>query len=143
MRQGTKLLTGQERSATPSRSQRKKLLIVDDEVAVLIAFKKIFRGHPVEIDTADTIEQAISMIDAKRYEAVIADLRLSGILGQEGLRILQHAKEKNVGTRLIMITGYGSPDIMKRAYALGADFYCEKPVSMESFQKALKSMGII
>ena len=51
-------------------------------------------------------------------------------------------KEKNLKTRFIMVTGYGNKDVIKKAYAIGADFYFNKPVSINSLQKALKSLGI-
>jgi two-component system response regulator (stage 0 sporulation protein F) len=138
-----KLSSSPLKSAKGGITRKKRLLVVDDEVAILIAFKKIFEGFHIEIDTADTYDQAISMINNKDYDAIIADLRLSGILGQEGLEILKYSKQKNPDTRLIMITGYGNPDVRKMAYAIGADFYCEKPVSIDSLQKVLRNMGIL
>lgn len=121
---------------------RKRLLLVDDEIPVLLAFKKIFEGFHTVIDTAETFEQAISMINVREYDVVIADLRLTGVMGKEGLEILQYIKENHPKTRFIMVTGYGNPDIIKKAYEIGADFYFDKPVSIQSLQKALKSLGI-
>lgn len=129
--------------STVCREMKKRLLVVDDETAILIAFRKIFEGLQIEVDTAETLDQAISMINEREYDAVIADLRLTGILGKEGLQVLQHTKEKNPAIRLIMITGYGNPDIKKKAYAIGADLYCEKPVSIGYLKNALKRFGII
>jgi DNA-binding NtrC family response regulator len=138
-----KLQQSPTEKSTVCRIMKKRLLVVDDEIAILIAFRKIFEGFQIEVDTAETLDQAISMINEREYDAVIADLRLTGILGQEGLEILRRTKEKNPEICLIMITGYGNPDIKKRAYANGADLYCEKPVSIKYLQNALKRFGII
>ncbi len=128
---------------TDHTKEKKRILVVDDEIAILIAFRKIFQGLRIEVDTAETLDQALSMITERAYDAVIADLRLTGILGKEGLEILRHTKEKNPHIYVIMITGYGSPDIKKRAYANGADLYCEKPVSVQYLKNALKRFGVL
>lgn len=138
-----KLQQSSTEKSTVCRIMNKRILVVDDETAILIAFKRIFEGLQIKVDTVETLNQAISMINERGYDAVIADLRLSGILGQEGLEVLRHTKEKNPGIRLIMITGYGNPDIKKKAYAIGADLYCEKPVSIGYLKNALKRFGII
>jgi len=77
------------------------------------------------------------------YDAVIADLRLSGIAGEEGLDIIRYVKERNPDTQVILMTGYGNQDIMKKAYTLGAAYYFEKPVSTNIIRDALRSFGII
>ncbi len=121
----------------------KHVLVVDDEVTILIAFKKLFESPELEVDIAETLEDARELMNKRSYQAVIADLRLSGIAGEEGLEIIRCVKERDPETRIILITAYGNPDVMKRAYNLGASFYFEKPVSTNVIKDALKSMGII
>ncbi len=142
MKQKRQNLSQAENRPAEYSAAKKRLLLVDDEIPVLLAFKKLLKGFHTKIDTAETFEQAISMINNREYDVVITDLRLTGVMGKEGLEILQYIKERHPKTRFIMVTGYGNPDIIKRAYAIGADFYFDKPVSIQSLQKALKSLGI-
>jgi DNA-binding NtrC family response regulator len=121
----------------------KHVLIVDDETTILIAFKKLLQSPGVEVDTAETFEEVEAFLNKQPYDAVIADLRLSGIAGEEGLDIIRYVKERNPDTQVILMTGYGNQDIMKKAYTLGAAYYFEKPVSTNIIRDALRSFGII
>ena len=121
----------------------KHVLVVDDEATILIAFKKLLESPDIEVDIAETLEDARGLMNKRSYEAVIADLRLSGIAGEEGLEIIRCVKERNPETHIILITAYGNQDVMKRAYNLGASFYFEKPVSTNVIKDALKSVGVM
>jgi DNA-binding NtrC family response regulator len=121
----------------------KHVLVVDDETTILIAFKKLLESAEVEVDTAETLEDAQELMNKRSYQAVIADLRLSGIAGEEGLEIIRYVKERDPETQIILITAYGNQDVMSRAYNMGASFYFEKPVSTNVIKDALKSMGVI
>jgi DNA-binding NtrC family response regulator len=121
-------------------SKNKRILIIDDEQALLIALKKLLQDKRVQVDTAETMNEALSHINETSYEVIIADIRLSGILNQEGLEILRYVKEHKPGTRVMLMTGYGSQDIMEHAFDLGADYYFEKPVSIRVLKDALKSI---
>jgi two-component system, response regulator, stage 0 sporulation protein F len=121
----------------------KHLLIVDDETTILIAFKKLLQSPGVEVDTAETFEEVQLLLSKQPYDAVIADLRLSGIAGEEGLDIIRYVKERHPDTQVILITAYGNQEIMKKAYTLGAAYYFEKPVSTNIIRDALRSFGVI
>jgi DNA-binding NtrC family response regulator len=121
----------------------KHLLLVDDEPTILMAFKKLLQNPEIYVDTAESIEYAKELLDTRAYDAVIADLRLSGFAGEEGLEIIRYVKARRPETEIILITAYGNQDVMKKAYNLGAAFYFEKPVSTNVIKNALKSLGVM
>ena len=121
----------------------RNILIVDDEVAFLHPMKKMLNGPKLHVDTADTYEQAMLLVKTVRYDAVIADIRLGGALSREGLAILDFIKARDNNTKVIIMTGYGGPDVMKAAYHLQADFYFEKPVSFRTLSEALNELGLL
>jgi len=121
----------------------RNILIVDDEVAFLHPMKKMLNGPRIHVDTADTYEQAMLLVRTIRYDAVIADVRLGGALSREGLAILDFIKARDNYTKVIIMTGYGGPDVMKDAYHLQADYYFEKPVSHKTLSEALNELGIL
>lgn len=120
----------------------KHVLLIDDETAILMAFKKLLQGPGIEIDTADTKESAQSALSQRNYAAVIADLRLGDTGGEEGLELLRFVKQHNPAVPTILITAYGNPEVMERTYRLGADLYLEKPVSSNTLKDALKKLGV-
>jgi DNA-binding NtrC family response regulator len=119
-----------------------RILIVDDEKAILLAFKKLLQSPDIEVDTAETIDDAEKLLKENIYNVAIVDLRLTGVNGEEGLKIIKHVKEFYSHTEVILVTGYGSPAVMEKAQAKGAAFYFEKPVSSEVLKKAMKSLNI-
>ena len=116
---------------------KKNILIVDDEIGILIAYKKLLTNEDTEVQIANTLEQAEELLKINKYDAVIADLRLTGILGKEGLDLIRYVKEHSPETKCILITAYGSPEIEKEAYNSGASFYFEKPLSPNKLINAL------
>ena len=121
----------------------RNILIVDDEVAFLHPMKKMLHGPKLHVDTADTFEQAMQLVRTVHYDAVIADVRLGGALSREGLAILDFIKARDNETKVIIMTGYGGPDVMKDAYHLRADYYFEKPVSFRTLSAALNELGLL
>lgn len=121
----------------------KRLLVIDDEVAFLIALRKLLAEPDIEVDTAETMEDSMDLLQSKTYDAVIADIRLTGVQRKEGILILDHVKKKHDDTKVIMMTGFGNPEVMQEAYSLGADFYFEKPVSVSVLKGALQKLGIM
>jgi len=120
---------------------KNRILFVDDEKAFLIVSKKLLTRDWVEVHTAETKDEALAMIDENEYDVVITDIRLTGVFGKEGIDILRYVKEHKPQTHVILITGYGSPAIKKKAIALGAAYYFEKPVSLFILRDALEKLG--
>lgn len=121
---------------------KQRILIVDDEKAILLAFKKLLKSPNIDVDTAETIGETEDLLKKNIYNAAIVDLRLTGVDGEEGLKIMKNIKKFCPQTNVIMVTGYGSSAVMEKAQALGAAFYFEKPVSIEILKNALKSLDI-
>lgn len=125
-----------------SLAMQKRLLLVDDEVATLIAYRKLLSSPSVQLDTAATMEEATLFLQNSRYHVVISDLRLSGTFNLDGFEIVRLAKAKNPQTQIIVITAYGTPEVLDRAFDLGVARYFEKPVIAEDLKKAIKSLGV-
>ncbi|UCD84337.1 MAG: response regulator [Deltaproteobacteria bacterium] len=121
----------------------KKILIVDDEESVLLLLSKALKSDNVETITATKIEEAEYALNHTFFDLVIADIRLTGILGREGLELLEYIQEKSPGTKVIIMTAYGSKEIEKEAYDKGAYFYFDKPIDLRILNDHLKKLGIV
>lgn len=88
--------------------EEKRILLVDDEESILLAFKKLLQRPFVQVDTCESMEEAIYNIDHFSYDAVIADLRLSGSLGQEGFQIVSYLKKRHLMLRRHLSLHLGS-----------------------------------
>lgn len=119
----------------------KRILVVDDEIAILMAFKKLFEDTEIIVDIANTKEDAMKLLKIRVYDAVITDLRLTNKLPDEGLEILSFVKENHPNTRMILITAYGNEKIKEKITKLSA-LYFEKPISGKLLKETLKKLEI-
>jgi len=115
-----------------------RILVVDDEPAVLFAYRKLIEKDGMTVDLSTDLEDAIRNIRSHKYLAVIADLRLAGTDNVDGLEILQVIQVERPGTKTILATGYGDCDIVKKAQALGVSYYFKKPVLPSDILGALR-----
>jgi DNA-binding response OmpR family regulator len=120
----------------------KKILIVDDEDAILFAFSRVLMQPNIEIHTAQTLTEAQDFLQKNAYNAVLADLRLSGTTSNDGYAVIQKVTETQKECRIIVMTAYGDEKTKEMVFSLGADFYLEKPVSPHKVKELLVSMGI-
>jgi len=118
----------------------RRILIVDDESTFLCAIKKVIQSPNICVDTAETKEDAIGLLEKYRYTAVIADLRLTGSSGEEGLEIARFVHESRLDTTVMLITAYGSDDVRQKAGIYGVEYYFEKPVSIDLLREALDDL---
>lgn len=121
----------------------RRVLLVDDEVAFLLPMKKMLENRGLTVDAAETYEQTMQLLTSRQYDAAIADVRLGGAMSREGLLILDFIRKSLPGMQVIIMTGYGGPEIMKEAYRLNARYYFEKPVSITKISEALTELGVL
>lgn len=117
-----------------------RVLIVDDEQAVLFAYCKMMQREGIIVDECECLDQALHNIRTKPYIAVIADMRLAGTDNLDGLEIIRVAREIQPQTRLILATGYGNHESEKAAREMGVNHYFEKPVRPSDILAVLKDL---
>ncbi len=107
-----------------------RILIVDDEDLIVLAMRRYFEGLGYSVDSAFELEEAQALLATYRYDLVIADLRLTGIGGVEGLQIVSDVHKRCTDTRVILLSAFGTPEIERESYNRGADAFLHKPKSM-------------
>ena len=101
-----------------------KVLLIDDEADVQYSFRRIFDSPEIEVTTANSGEEGISLVPRVRPDLVIMDIRMGGISGLETLRRLRDSYPKLL---VIMMTAYGTTQTAIEAMKLGAYDYLLKP----------------
>jgi len=112
-----------------------RLLVVDDEAAIRFALVEYFRGSGWSVDSASEKEEAEALLACTAYAVVIADLRLTGIHGVEGLDIVQWSRHLRPETRVVLLTGNATPEIEAEARRRGADAFLEKPLPLATLEQ--------
>ncbi|OGW24063.1 MAG: histidine kinase [Nitrospirae bacterium GWC2_42_7] len=120
----------------------KKVLIVDDEPVILTALSHLLSNKNTTIITSSVMEEAEEALKRYHFDLVIADIRLSGVHGIEGLELLSYIKQLNPKTHVIIMTAYGSEEIKEDAYRRGAFYYFEKPIDIAHLISKVSEVGI-
>jgi two-component system, response regulator, stage 0 sporulation protein F len=125
-----------------SASALKRILIVDDEPTILLTLSYALQSGDVEVITASRLEPAEEALRSYHFDLVIVDIRMSGVLGIEGLELLSYIKRHWPHTEVIVMTAYGSDEIRKDAIERGASCYYSKPIDIEELFVQIRRMGI-
>lgn len=120
----------------------KKILIVDDEPTILLTLSYALRSKDVDVITASRLEPAEEALKKHTFDLVIADIRMSGMLGEEGLELLTYIKRNWPSTRVIIMTAHGTDEIRQDAYERGAVHYYQKPVDIRELMQKIEELGI-
>lgn len=107
------------------------ILIVDDIKANIIALKKTLELHDIEVDTAESGEEALKKILKTNYCLIIMDVQMPGLDGFEVVKILSGNKR----TKEIPVIFLSAISIEKKyifkGYETGAVDYITKPVDTD------------
>ncbi len=109
------------------------ILVVDDEEAVLKLFQTILKNKEYTVLTANNGKKALELVQKKRPDLVILDLKMPNM---SGIKTLRRINRLNKNTEVIIITGYGSMETARVAMKLGAYDYITKPFDND-YLKAL------
>ena len=102
----------------------KKILVADDEPGLrMVVESEIARAGYSVVCLSNGVE-AISRLSKERYDLAILDINLPG---KSGLEVLKFIRDKNLSTRVLMITGFDSLSNAIKAVRMGADDYIPKP----------------
>ena len=104
---------------------KKKILVVDDDEAIVKSFKTILQAEGYSVDTAKTGREAIEKSKTKFYNLALLDIRLPDM---EGTKLLTQMHRTMPKMMKIMVTGYSSLENAVEAVNMGADAYVMKPV---------------
>jgi two-component system KDP operon response regulator KdpE len=106
---------------------RRRLLVVDDEPAVLRAVGVALDAHGYEVSAATTGEQAVQRAAAATPDLVVLDLGLPGI---DGLEVIRRLRAFLPSTPIIVLSAWSEDETKVRALDLGADDYVVKPFAI-------------
>ncbi|HJK97405.1 MAG TPA: EAL domain-containing response regulator, partial [Polyangiaceae bacterium LLY-WYZ-14_1] len=108
--------------AKPSRG---RVLLVDDEPALVKAYRRVLTGHGYEVDTASDGDQAISLFQRGGVDVVMTDITMPGMDGMELLRAIRRA---DPDVPIVLATGGPTLETAVEALEHGVLKYLVKPV---------------
>lgn len=109
------------------------ILIVDDDEALRRRLARAFNERGFQAVVASTVEEAISQANIQSPEYAVVDLRMGS---QSGLDLVSQLKKLDPGTKIIVLSGYGSIPTALAAVKLGAVGFVQKPADADEILAA-------
>ena len=124
--------------------KKASLLLVDDDRHVLESMADWLREQGYKLDVAASYADAVTAVDRKAYDLVLADIRLGDA---DGFDLLAYCREKHPAVLVILLTGYGTVESAVEAIRAGATDFLTKPLidaELEiAIQRALNQREVV
>ncbi|MGB0806145.1 MAG: response regulator [Salibacteraceae bacterium] len=117
----------------------KKVFICEDHQIFLDGLSGIINTYPKEfqiVETAKNGTYAASKIPFLDIDILLLDLNIPGLNGFEVIKIV---REKKLPIKIILITMYDDPSMIKKAKEAGANAYLLKDVSDETLLSVMRN----
>jgi two-component system response regulator PilR (NtrC family) len=111
------------------------LLIVDDEAAYREVLRAIFEDDGYKVSTAADGRSALEFLAANPCDVVLSDVRMPDI---DGIELLRLARENYSDIGVVIMTAFGTMDIAREAFKLGADDFIQKPFNNDELRVIIK-----
>ena len=118
-------------------SERKRLLVVDDDVLIVDLFRMALEDEGYIVETAFTGEQALKVMRATTYDLVILDVFLPDIKGES---VVEMIREEDNDVRLILITGNETYARCIDVLKLGISEILLKPIKLNELVMHVKTV---
>jgi two-component system, NtrC family, response regulator HydG len=113
------------------------LVVVDDEQGILDVVSRFAQRLGYEAETCSTGRDAIALLQTRRADLVMVDLRMPDV---GGLDVLRAIREIDPRCQAVLMTGYASVETAVDAIKLGAMDYLSKPLDFQRLEQLLTSV---
>lgn len=106
----------------------KKILVVDDDLAMRRGVIKILERAGFSCHGAVSNQEAQAQLSRERYAVVVTDMRM---WGEDGLELIRHISDHFPATFTIMMTGFIEPRLAERVTQSGGFGLFQKPFEFD------------
>ena len=117
---------------------KRRILLVDDELAILLTLKAVLEIHGFEVETAASAREAKSKLKANTYHMVITDMRMESETA--GYDVIRAARQAPYNPATALLTAY--PSLGTEWQNRGAQSLLVKPVNTQELLRQLEALLI-
>lgn len=109
-------------------TRKQRILIVDDDSAVLVSLALLLKQSGFDAVSADDPRQALAALAQQPFDLVLQDMNFSlQTSGEEGLRLLADIRHAHPALPVLLMTAWGSIALAVRGVQAGAANFFTKP----------------
>ena len=106
-------------------AEKRKILIVDDEVEQCNCLNELLTGRDYDVTIATTGKKALELIKDNFYPVILLDIRMPDMNGDV---VLEEIVKLHPSSKVAIVTGQDDEEKKAKFLALGAREYVTKPV---------------
>jgi DNA-binding response OmpR family regulator len=114
-----------------------KILLIEDDEWVRDSLRLFFESENCLIVALETAEEGLQALSDQDFEIILIDYSLPGLDGLEFLKLIQ---KTHSAAMKILITAYGSEELVAEARKLGINDYIPKPFTSEAIEASLNRL---
>ena len=116
----------------------KRVLVVDDEVSIVEGLTMLFELEQLETTGAYDCDGAVMRLAEKHYPVVVTDLCLH--TREEGIRLIEHIRARSPHSRIVVMTGYVTPETEAELADRGTSIVLQKPMPGDAILGAVQEL---
>jgi len=120
----------------------KRALVVDDSRSARVILRKMLEQYDLEVDTAESAEEAIDYLRHRRPDAIFMDHNMPGMDGLQAVKIIKD-DPKTATIPIMMYTSREGEVYVGQARALGALGILPKQVEPAELFKILRRINLV
>lgn len=113
-----------------------KILIIDDEIGICLIMSKFLTKNGYQTVIAESGATAFEYLEREHFDLVLSDFRLEDTNGRE---ILRRIKSDYPELIVIIVSGFGDPNLAAELIRMGAYDFINKPIYPNVILEAVKS----
>src|SRR3984885_6306892 len=117
-------------------SMRRRILLVDDEVAVLLTLKAVLEISGFDVDTAASAREGVSKLHTREYQMLITDMRME--TDASGVEVIRAARTAAYHPAVALLTAF--PVAEEDWQEMGADQLLVKPMHTRILLEQIESL---
>ncbi|MGI9102655.1 MAG: response regulator [Terriglobales bacterium] len=117
---------------------KRRILLVDDELAILLTLKAILEMNGFEVETASSGQEAITKLNDSVFHMVITDMRME--TETAGYDVIRAAKQQSYNPATSILTAY--PSLGSDWKSRGAQSLLVKPVNTQDLLRQIEALLI-
>jgi len=115
---------------------KRRILLVDDEIAILLTLKTILGMNGFEVETAASAREAAQKLDGATFDMVITDMCMER--QDSGFEVIRAARRQSYNPATAIVTAY--PDLGTDWRSEGAESLLVKPMNTNDLLRQIEAL---
>jgi DNA-binding response OmpR family regulator len=112
-----------------------RILYIDDEDSLRMLVQSQLAEEGFVVDTADDGDTGIEALKKQSYNIILLDMRMPRV---SGIDVMKYIREKNIKSRVIVLTAVDDLSVAIEAVKKGANDYITKPYDLNNLLSSIK-----